>query len=80
MSNKDENLTLCTPQKKASACLFVGFASADKLGQGEMGGVTCRVLCTWVAASLCYKRVMVGTSWATSHLDSMDMFGKLCVA
>ena len=34
-------------EKIVSACLRAGSASAERVGQGEVGGVTGRVLCTW---------------------------------
>ena len=34
-------------EKIVSAHLHVGSASAERVGQGEMGGVTHRVTCTW---------------------------------
>ena len=34
-------------EKIVSACLRAGSASAERVGQGEVGGVTSRVLCTW---------------------------------
>ena len=46
------------------------------MGQGEVGGVTRRMTCTWVAARLGCERIMVGTGWATSHPDYMDSLTK----
>jgi len=37
----------CTPHRKVSARLHTGFASAERLEQREVDGVTPRVLCTW---------------------------------
>ena len=34
-------------EKIVSAHLCAGSASAERVGQGEVGGVTHRVLCTW---------------------------------
>ena len=43
------SITLCTVQKRQSlhVCLRTGSVSAERVGQEEVGGVTCRVLCTW---------------------------------
>ena len=38
-----------------SVCLRAGSASADRLGQGEVGGVTHKVLCTWQLLGLAVK-------------------------
>ena len=47
------------------------------MGQGEIGGVTVRVLCTWWLLGLALKRpCMVGTRRATSHPDCMDRLRK----
>ena len=43
-----------------------------RVGQVELGGVTCRVLCTWWLLGL------AGTGWATSHPHCMDRLTKHC--
>ena len=48
-------------------------ASAEREGQGEVGGVTCRVLCTrQLLARLSCKGAMVGTGWAAFCLGCMS--------
>ena len=39
-------VTYCA-EKNVSARLCAGSASAQMVGQEEVGGVTCRVLCSW---------------------------------
>ena len=39
--------TAHSAEKIVSARLRAGSASAERVGQGEVGGVTGRVLCTW---------------------------------
>ena len=52
-------------------------ACKERVGQGEMGGVTVRVLCTWWLLGLALKRpCMVGTRRATPHPDCMDRLRK----
>ena len=41
-------------------------ASAERVGQGEVDRITCRVTCTW----------WLGTRWATSCPDCMDRLTK----
>ena len=43
-------------EKIVSTCLHAGSALAERVGQGEMGGVTGRVLCTWWLLGLALKR------------------------
>ena len=43
-------------EKIVSAHLRTGSASAERVGQGEVGGVTGRVLCTWWLLGLALKR------------------------
>ena len=43
-------------EKIVSARLRAGSASAERVGQGEVGGVTGRVLCTWWLLGLALKR------------------------
>ena len=43
-------------EKIVSARLRSGSASAERVGQGEVGGVTGRVLCTWWLLGLALKR------------------------
>ena len=43
-------------ERIVSARLRTGSALAERVGQGEMGGVTCRVLCTWWLLGLAFKR------------------------
>ena len=44
----------CT-EKIVSVCWRAGSASAERVGQGEVGGVTRRVLCTWQLLGLAAK-------------------------
>ena len=37
-------------------CLRASSVSAERVGQGEVGGVICRVLCTWWLLGLALKR------------------------
>ena len=39
-----------------------GSASAEKVGQGEVGGITRRVLCTWQLLGLAVKKAMLAPS------------------
>ena len=43
-------------EKIVSARLHTGSASAERVGQGAVGGVTGRVLCTWWLLGLALKR------------------------
>ena len=43
-------------ERIVSACLRAGSTSAKRVGQGEVGGVTGRVLCTWWLLGLAFKR------------------------
>ena len=43
-------------EKIVSVHLCAGSASAERVGQGEVGGVTGRVLCTWWLLGLALKR------------------------
>ena len=45
----------CT-EKIVSACLHTGSASAERVEQGEVGGVIRRVLCTWWLLGSALKR------------------------
>ena len=55
-----------------------GSVSAEKVGQREVGGVTCNVLCTWWLPGLrSYKVAMVGSEWAISHPSYMNRLGKV---
>ena len=52
-------------QTLVSACLCTGFSSAERVrqeevGQGEVGGVTCKVLCTWQLLGLAVKSPWLG--------------------
>jgi len=49
--------------------------AAERVGQGEVGVSPTRC-CAHGTARLGYERVMVGTGWATSHPDCMDMLRK----
>ena len=59
-------------EKIVSACWCAGSASAERVGQGEVGGVTRRVLCTWQLLGLAVKTAMIGTEWANSHPGCMN--------
>ena len=48
--------TVHCAEKIVSACMRAGSASAKRVGQGEVGGVTGRVLCTWWLLGLALKR------------------------
>ena len=39
-----------------------GSASAERVGQGKVGGVTCRVTCTWWLLGLAVKAPWLGPS------------------
>ena len=63
---------------RISAHLQMGFKSAEKVGQEEVGGVTCNVLCTWWLPGLrSYKVATVGSEWAISHPSYMNRLGKV---
>ena len=47
-------------EKIVSVRLRAGSASAEKVGQGEVGGVTRRVLCTWELLGLVVKGPWLG--------------------
>ena len=61
----------CT-EKIVSAHLHAGSVSAERVGQGEVGGVTGRVqgAVHMVAARLGFQKAVVGTGWATSALTA----------
>ena len=48
--------TVHCAEKMVSARLCVGSVSAERMGQGEVGGVFRRVLCTWQLLGLAVKR------------------------
>ena len=56
--------------------LHVGSASAERVGQGQVGGVTQQGVVHMVAASLGFEMAMVGTGWGISHFDYMDRLRK----
>ena len=43
-------------------------ASAERVGQGEVDGVTRRVTCTWWLLWLSVGNALVGTGWSNSYL------------
>ena len=47
-------------EKIVSVCLRAGSASPERVGQGEVGGVTCRVTCTWWLLGLAVKVTWLG--------------------
>ena len=55
--------------------LCVDSVLAERVEQGEVGGVTHRVTCTWWVLDLDVV-VMVGMGWATSHSDCIDRLTK----
>ena len=57
-------------------CHVCGSVSAERVGQGEVSRVTCRVTCTPVAARLGCHSTMVGTGWANSCPGCMDRLRK----
>ena len=64
-------IILCSVQKRESEYtvhLSIGSASAERLGQGEMGGVYLKGVLHLAAARLGYKRGMFCTGWANSSL------------
>ena len=52
-------IILCTTQKRLCA-VHAGSASAEWVGQGKVGGVTCRVSCTWWLLGLAVKVPWLG--------------------
>ena len=70
-------MSYCTLYR-ISAHLHAGSKSAEKVGQEEVGGVTCNVLCMWWLPGLhSYKVAMVGSEWAISHPSYMNRLGKV---
>ena len=53
----------------------MGSASAERVGQEEVGGVTRRVT-WWLLGLAVLARAVVGTRWATSQPDHMDRLTK----
>ena len=53
----------CT-EKIVSVRLCAGPASAERVGQEEVGGDTGRVLCTWWLLGLGFEKAIVGTGRA----------------
>ena len=49
----------CT-EKTVSTRLRVGSASAEMMGQGDVGGVNCRVTCTWWLLGFALKKSWLG--------------------
>ena len=66
--------TAHSAKKIAFACWCAGSASAERVGQGEVGEVTHRV--HMVAARLGCKKAMVGTEWTNYHSDCMNRHEK----
>ena len=65
-------------EKIVSARLRAGSAPAEMVGQGEVGGVTGRVLCTWWLLGLALKRpwlVPGGRSHAMTAWTGLGMCG-----
>ena len=56
-------ITLRT-EKIVSACWQAGSASAERVGQKEVGGVSRRVLCTWWLLGFTVKRPWLGPGGA----------------
>ena len=50
----------CTLRRKVSARSHVGSASPERVGQGKVGRVTHRVLCTWWLLGLAVKESWLG--------------------
>ena len=48
-------------EKIVSARYMHGSASAERVGQGEVGGFTCRVTCTWWLLGLAVKMPWLGS-------------------
>ena len=59
-----------------SAHLRAGSASAERVGQGEVHGVTTQGPVHIVAARLGFEKAMAGTGRATPHPDCMDRLRK----
>ena len=60
-----------------SASWRTGPASAESVGQREVGGVTCRVLYTWQLLGLAVKWLaLVGTRWPNSSPGRMSRLRK----
>ena len=51
----------------------IGSVSAERLGQGDVGGAIPRVLCAWWLLGLAVKKnpLIFGTKWASSHPGCM---------
>ena len=75
-------------EKVVSTCLCgvsasAGSGSAERVGRGEVGGVTCRVLCTWwlLGLALNYSHLAEGwflarkATWALSGCMATDSAG-----
>ena len=43
-----------------SMCLHMGHPSVDRVGQGEVAGVTCKVTCTWWLLGMALKGPWLG--------------------
>ena len=54
-----------------SMCLHVGRPSVDRVGQGEVAGVTCKVTCTWWLLGMALK----GHGWDwVDHLPVANFY------
>ena len=63
-------------EKIVSARLRTGSALAERVGQGEVGGVTGRVLCTWWLLGLALKRPWLVPGGPPHALTAMDRLRK----
>ena len=74
-------------EKIVSVRLCAGSASAERVGEGEVGGVTGRVLCTWWLLGLALKRSWLApggpphalTAWTGLENTISPCRGLVCV-
>ena len=70
-------------REKISACLRAGSASAERVGQEEVGGVNRRVRCTWWLLGLAEKQSWLGPGEsplslaATDRKHSLNIYGSM---
>ena len=59
-------------REKISVHLRAGSASAERVGQGKVGGVNHRVRCTWWLLGLAEKQSWLGLGGSPLSLAAMD--------
>ena len=67
--------TFCFMMSLRQCPLQLGSASAERVGQREMGGFTCRVTKAWLYLSSAVEKALVGTGKAISLLLCMNGLG-----